>query len=89
MHLLHLKGESKKYFKRGELLAKEEEEYLMKYGHKEENTSPQKNTDSGELIVAKFIVSPKNVTELNFPFCILQQQHPQTNRINNFYLDPK
>ncbi|KAG4067237.1 hypothetical protein HA402_000228 [Bradysia odoriphaga] len=40
-----LVDESKKYFKRGDLLAKEEEEYLEKYGHKEENTSPQKNTN--------------------------------------------
>ncbi|XP_037027114.1 pre-mRNA-splicing factor 18 [Bradysia coprophila] len=40
-----LVDESKKYFKRGDLLAKEEEEYLQKYGHKEENTSPQKNTN--------------------------------------------
>lgn len=43
-----LQDDSKKYFKRGDLLAKEEEEYLKKYGHKEENTSPQKNTDFGE-----------------------------------------
>lgn len=30
------------------MLAQQEEEYLKKYGHKEENTSPQKNTDLGE-----------------------------------------
>lgn len=35
--------DGKKYFKRGDLLAREEEDYLKKYGHKtEESASPLK-----------------------------------------------
>lgn len=36
-------SDGKKYFKRGDLLAQEEEDYLKKYGHKtEESASPLK-----------------------------------------------